>query len=97
MSDTPLTDKLKRKQEGVYISPVDDSRLLQWGSEYLELARRLERHANAMAEALKECEDQAKQGVFVDHDCPAMFACSAIVVETEQPLAAWRAFVKENS
>ena len=53
MSDTPLTDKLKRKQEGVYISPVDDSRLLQWGSEYLELARRLERHANAMAEALE--------------------------------------------
>jgi hypothetical protein len=25
--------------------------------------------------------DQAYQGVFVEHDCPAMYACAAIIVE----------------
>jgi hypothetical protein len=32
---------------------------------------------------VKEYYEQAEQGVFVEHDCPAMFACAFIVADHE--------------
>ena len=58
---------------------------------YLEICSRFKiergkgviRYIERMEKSLKEIREQAEAGCFVEHDCPAMFACSAIVVELD--------------
>lgn len=34
-----------------------------------------------LTQALRDAVEQAEQGVMVEHDCPAMYACASIVAD----------------
>jgi hypothetical protein len=40
-----------------------------------------------LREDLKEAVRQAEQGVFIDHKCPALYACASILADAESRAA----------
>lgn len=64
------TDALRR-------NALDSNDLRAWQS----LADRLERENAELRKRLAAVQEQAEQGIFIEHKCPAFYACCAIVAE----------------
>lgn len=69
-----------------WCDPVDGSEPFVTKADYDALAAELAIQKDANKALLKLVEDwiaQAEQGVLVEHDCPAMYACASIVADAD--------------
>ena len=95
MSDTPLTDKLHAEGEGIYLDNggcLTHEERDKLYTKAMALLASLERHANAMAEALSNITKASEDSYYADNPGLQDAADVARVV-----LAAWRTFEKENT
>jgi hypothetical protein len=63
--------------------PLNEQESEIWMANMKQVTKilQLERERDALKARLAEYIEQAAQGVFATHDCPAMFACAFIVAD----------------
>ena len=57
----------------------------------------LRKELEAANKRVEFCKEQAGEGCYVDHDCPALFACTAIISELTTDEEVDATIVKEKS
>lgn len=82
-----LSDEILDDIDGAEESQGRDSKLTRWA----ESARKLEARIDELKVQVSDYVEQASQGVLVEHDCPAMFACAFVVADNagKEPGQSW--------